>query len=773
VRSRATLIGREESVSSAEAQLHRDDVRVLTITGPGGVGKTRLAQAVASAAAEQFADGVVFVPLQAIRDPGHVIGTIARALGLFDGEGDLGQRLVAHIEERRLLLVVDNFEQVVDAALPLAAIVAASPHLKALVTSRMRLRVSGEQELPLGPLGRDAAVSMFVDRAREVRPDFEPGAAELEAIAEICDRVDRLPLAIELAAARVKVLSPTAMLARLEHRLELLTAGPRDGPARHRTLRDTIGWSVELLDDAERTLFRRASVFVGGCTLEAVEEVCRGDLEALGSLVEQNLIHADGDRFTMLETIREYASALLEASTEAPEMRRRHAAHYLELALDRAGKASTGALASSERRTRLEVDHDNLRAALSALLESGEAAPALQLCSALWRFWFDRGYLSEGRHWLDRSLAASAEPSLSRARALSGNGILAHYQGDYDLAEQLCREALALSRAIDDPTGTAEAMTGVALVRRSGGDTEGAEGLFREALGIYEHLGDESGIARTLDRLAVNSVVSGDDVHARPLFERSLASFRRLGDAHGVAMGLYGLSVCRLPGARETALSEAVESMDILRAIGDRRTFGKVLWSVAEINGEQGDVETAAAQFAESLTLFVDFGDPWFCVVVIESAASLAAATGDVELAVRLLATADTVLGTIGVPLLARCRGRHDEVLAEARAHMGADRFAAVWEEARRIPLRTAVELIASARSPARTDDADAPDGLTARELEVLALVAEGRSDADVAERLVVSLRTVHAHLRSIYRKLDVHSRTAATRYAFEHGLAA
>ena len=316
------------------------------------------------------------MPLQSVRDPGHVVGTIARSLGLFDGEGDLEQRLVAHLEGRRLLLVVDNFEQVVEAAPSLAAIVAASPSLKVAVTSRTRLRVAGEQELPLAPLTREAAVSVFLERARAVRPDFQPDEADLDAIAEICDQLDCLPLAIELAAARVKLLSPTAMLARLERRLELLTSGSRDAPARHRALRDTIGWSVELLDDDERTLFRRLSVFVGGCTLEAVEEVCGGDLDALGSLVDKSLVRADGERFGMLETIREYAGELLDASAEAEDVRRAHAGHYLRLA-----QAAAPGLAASDQamwRATLETDHDNLRAALRFSLDAGDAATALR-----------------------------------------------------------------------------------------------------------------------------------------------------------------------------------------------------------------------------------------------------------------------------------------------------------------------------------------------------------------------------------------------------------
>lgn len=762
------LIGREASVAEAAGLLQRGDVRLLTITGPGGVGKTRLAHAVAWAAAEQFADGVVFVPLQAVRDPDHVIGTIARSLGLFDGEGDLEQRLVAHVEGRRLLLVVDNFEQVVAAAPALAAIVAASPSLKVTVTSRTRLRVSGEQELPLAPLTRDDAVTLFLERARAVRPDFQPSQPDLFTIAEICGRLDDLPLAIELAATRVKVLSPTTMLARMQHRLELLSSGSRDAPSRHRALRDTIAWSVDLLDDDEKALFRRLAVFVGGCTLEAAEGVCGGELDSLGSLVDKSLVRVDGDRFGMLETIHEYAGELLDSSAEAEETRSGHAAHYLRLAQP----AAAGVAASDQARwrTALAADHDNLRAALRFSLDRGDAATALALCAALWRFWFERGYLSEGRLWLDEALAASAEASPARARALSGNGVLAHYQGDYDRAEELCQAALALSRSLEDAKGVAEATTGLALVRRARGEYTAAETLLDEALTVYEGLGEEEGVARTLDRLAMHFVVTGEDDRARPLFERSLALFRRLGDSHGVALSLYGLAVVRPGGAEAEARTRATESLDILRAAGDRRTFAKVLWNLAGINADLGDTDTAAEQFEESLTLFVEFGDRWFAELVLESSAFLAAATGDFERAVRLLGAADTVLEAIGVPLMARLRARHDRVLTDTRGALGADRFETVWNEGKRLPLGATVELVGAARTGA---DPDAPESsLTARELEVLALVAEGCTDADVAERLVVSVRTVHAHLRSVYRKLDVHTRSAATRYALEHGLA-
>ena len=342
------------------------------------------------------------------------------------------------------------------------------------------------------------------------------------------------------------MLSPSGILARLAHPLELLTSGSRDAPDRHRALRDTIGWSFELLGDDEQTLFRRLSVFAGGCTLEAVEDVCGGDLETIGALVDESLVRSDGERFAMLETIREYALEALEASAEADDIRRAHAAYYLGVA-----RAAAPGLAGSDQalwRARLEADHANLRAAIRCSLDAGDAATALELCVSLARFWLERGYLGEGRLWLDEALAADTAGSPTRARALTASGVLSHYQADYDHAEELCRlgaRAVPLARRPERHRGGGDGARARAedarRLRRGGGPVPGG-------LAIYDELGDEAGTARTLDRRH-RAPIAGEVDRARPLFERSLDLFRRFGDLTGVAFGLHGLAFARPAGA--------------------------------------------------------------------------------------------------------------------------------------------------------------------------------------------------------------------------------
>jgi DNA-binding CsgD family transcriptional regulator/tetratricopeptide (TPR) repeat protein len=436
-----------------------------------------------------------------------------------------------------------------------------------------------------------------------------------------------------------------------------------------------------------------------------------------------------------------------------------------------AARAAAAGLATADQamwRASLEADHGNFRAAIRWSLDGGDTATALELCALLAGFWLERGYLGEGRLWLDEALAAPSDSSAIRARALNANGVLSHYQGDYDRADELCGEALELFRALGDEKGVAEAVTGLALVRRTRGDYRDAEALFQEALAIYEELGDGAGTARALYRYGIALMLEGDAERARPLFERSIELFRPLGDSTGIALDLEGLAFARPPGADRQANAHIEESLDILRGLGDRRNVAKVLVIAAGINADLGDAETAAERLAEALPLFVEFGDRWFSGWSLELAAQLAASTGDVERAARLFGAVDAVWAAIGAPLPAYFHERHDDVLTAVRSHLGESRFEAAWDEGRKMPIGATIDLVQPAR---RRAGADAPEGLTAREVEVLALVAEGLTDAQVAERLVVSIRTVHAHLRSIYRKLDVDTRSAATRYAVEHAL--
>ncbi|MFQ5794790.1 MAG: BTAD domain-containing putative transcriptional regulator [Candidatus Bipolaricaulia bacterium] len=481
------FIGRDKERAVVQVRLLDEEMRLLTLTGPGGTGKTRLGLQVVADLIDHFEDGACFVDLAPISDPGLVVSTIAQTLGVKEAEGrPLLDILKASLRGKQMLLVLDNFEQVVAAAPQVVELVAACPQLKVLVTSREPCHVRGEHVFPVPPLalpGSDGkrplaierltqyeAVRLFIERAVAVKPDFAVTDENAPAVAEICIRLDGLPLAIELAAARIKLLSPQALLARLGNRLKLLTGGARDLPACQQTLRDTIDWSYDLLNTGERTLFERLSVFVGGGTLEAAEAVCIGAdnlelkmdiLDGLASLVDKNLLRrkeqADGEpRFLILETIREYGLERLEASGESEAIRRTHADYYLALAEQAEPK-----LEGPDQRMwldRLEVEHDNLRAALVWFEQNGEAEAELRLGGALWGFWHMRGYLSEGRRWLEGALAKGEDRDVSasvRAKALHGAGVLTHEQGDYERATVLYEESLDLRRELGDKPGVA------------------------------------------------------------------------------------------------------------------------------------------------------------------------------------------------------------------------------------------------------------------------------------------------------------------------------
>lgn len=786
------LIGRGRETATVTQFLQREEARLLTLTGPGGVGKTRLALQVAEALIGEFAGGVRFVSLARISDSRLVVSAIAQALELEEaGAQPLFEHLKELLQDKRLLLVLDNFEHVAQAAPVVTELLTACPHLKVLATSRQALHLSGEQEFPVPPLElpdlehlpetgdllRSPAVALFVARARAIEPDFRLTGENAEAVAGICHRLDGLPLAIELAAARLRLLPPRALLTRLEQRLVLLTRGALDLPERQQTLRDTIDWSHELLEGEERRLFRRLSVFVGGCTLEAAEAVCNATedppvdtLDGLTSLIDKSLLHqgevVDGEpRFAMLETIREYALERLAASGEAEEIEDAHTAYYLALA-----EEAEPELNGPEQRAwleGLEAEHPNLQAALQCSLERGDGEAALQLGGALWRFWSARGHLSEGRRWLEDALAEDGEvPPSVLAKALNGAGTLAHYQGDYGRAAELCGKSLQLSRRLEDKRGIAAALDGLALVARSGGRYAAARGMYEEAREIFSELGDEWGIAHSLHYEGISVWQQGKYAEARPLLEESLKLYRELGDRQGIAGVLHLLRAVQDDPATARALCE--ESLDICREIGDKRGMARGLIGLGEVALGQDDHATARAAYEESVAMFRELGDRWFLAVSLDGLAGVISAQGRPAAAARLLGTAEALFDSLDAPLPPHCVPDHERTLAAIRARLGREDLAAAWAEGRSM---TPEQALAALEEPGAEPDSPYPAGLTRREVEVLRLVATGLTDAQVAEKLFISLRTVNAHLRSIYAKLGVGSRSAATRYAVEHEL--
>jgi predicted ATPase/DNA-binding NarL/FixJ family response regulator len=664
-----------------------------------------------------------------------------------------------------------------------------------LASSRASLRLAGEHEFPVSPLAlpdlgdveradrvaESAAVELFVQRARAVRPDFALTEANAPAIAKICARLDGLPLAIELAAAHVKALEAEDMLGRLEHPLELLMGGRKDAPARQQTLWATIDVSHELLDSDERRLFRRLAVFAGGCTLEAAETVPRaaggGPAAVLGAvmgLLDKNLLRrSEGGgvetRFEMLQTVREYALERLAASGETETVRTAHSEYFRAFAED--AEAKLGSRDQRHSLQRLREEHANLRIALSWSIERGEVETALRLCCALARFWLLIGNLSEGRRWFAAALAISGEaPPRLNARALAAAGVLAVYQAEYGDAETLCEESLAVARGLGDRRVAADALSGLALAAQRARRPKSAGGMYAEALATYRELGDKGAVARSLEGVGMSAYWAGDYEAARQPLDESLVLFRELGDRLGAGAVLVHLAaVYRALGDPGTARARLAEGLPIVDELGDSwdTARGLLLSGLAAIDREA--YSEAAPELERSLAIFTQMGDTLAMSSSIVTIARLAAARVGPEHAVRLLATAERMRATAGADWPAIQRAAYEHELTSARERLSDEAFADAWAAGSVVAPEKA---IAEYRSAAAKSPPSYPAGLTAREVEVLQLVATGLTDAQVAEDLVVSLRTVHSHLHSIYRKLGVRSRTAAARFAIERNIA-
>ncbi|MDQ4126384.1 MAG: LuxR C-terminal-related transcriptional regulator [Actinomycetota bacterium] len=756
-----SFVGREREVAEVKRSL--GDGRLLTLTGPGGCGKSRLAMVVAFEVVEGFADGVWWVGLAPLSDPALIPQVVAQVLGLREAPGrPLSEALVEHLHNKRMLLVLDNCEHLIDACAELVGILLRScPELKILATSREALGIAGERAWVVPSLSvpgldhppsseglmRYEAVRLFVERARAVASTFELTDQNASSINRVCHQLEGMPLAIELAAASTRVLSAEQIASRLDDSFQLLRTRSRTADPRQQTLRAAIDWSHRLLSEEERTLFRRLSVFAGSFGLRAAESACAGEsiaedkvLDLLANLVDKSLVLLAEERgiearYRLLETIRQYGAEKLEESGEEAGVRWRHADFFLRLA-----EEAEPELKGSQQVQwvhRLSKEHDNLRAAMRWFLQEGESERIARLGWALWLFWWIGGHFTEGRRWTKEALEDDALPASSRAKALFVVGTMANGQGDSLAATALLEESLGLFRELGDERGVGYALCSAGLAAVTSQELSGrGTTLLAEATELFLEVGDKWGAASSLGFSATGWFNQGDYGRAKQLAEQGLALFRETGDRQGTSVSLctlVGVALAERDQARTRTLSE--EGLKLSFEVGDRTNVAYCLGALGSVAASEGRVTRAARLWGAAETL----------VERIE--ATVYAYTAD--------------------------RSLYRSQVTAARTQVDEAEWEAAWSEGRAMTPEEATEYALSEEAEDESVPSSKKDtaGLSERELEILRLVAGGRTDSQVAERLFISPRTVGQHLRSIYRKLGVPSRAAAAREAVERGL--
>jgi predicted ATPase/DNA-binding CsgD family transcriptional regulator len=811
---RTSLIGREREIAAGRTLLLDEAVPLLTLTGPGGIGKTRLALAIAREAEGSFADGVTFVDLAALNDPGLVFGAVARAAGIsVETAVDPIEQLTAALRPRQMLLLLDNCEHLLDPVAQLTAVLLAScPALQVLATSRAPLRLQGEHLLPVPPLpigdqvdkepdGTDDAVTLFAQRAKAAQPGFTLDETTRPVAIAICRRLDGLPLAIELAAFWLRLLTPAALLERLSERLMELTGGPRDLPARQQTLRDAIAWSHDLLGEEERVLFRRLGVFAGGFDLECasavVGDVGRDDLlAALAVLVDQSLVRqaeASGDdrsRFVMLETIREFAAERLEESDELETMRTRHAHYFLEVA-EQAEPHLRGP-AQDSWLGRLERELPNLRQALRWFRDQNDLPRALCLAGALGRFWEARGHVIEGRVVLEELLAASTTSDAALAPVLapvlSWSGWLAVVQGDFDAARERHLQALARYREAGDERGIAFALTCLASQEIPTGDLTGAARRLDEALRRLRSLDADWELAFVLNNAGWLAQQQGEPEEAERAFAESLEFFRLAGDNVNIALTLCYLgNASRERGDCERARLLLDEGIALLRERGNPYRLGYALYMGGFVAQALGDHREALARFGQALSAARDAGDRLGYAQCFEGLAPSLAALEQPAPAVRLLGSADRLRDELGTPLPPSEGAAVARVIAVAREALDAATFYAEWEAGRTLPIERVLAEALTIEVAVAPGEASASEGpavgpfavnmlppgfdLTRRERGILTLLCQRLTNPEIAERLFISPRTAGTHVANLLGKLGAANRREAAAIAMRLGL--